>query len=74
MTRVALFLVVGATVAGVVSSMAPISGHADRQAAPIFATTILLGCRDWRLISLAREEGNLHSFAAILGNDVAIKP
>jgi hypothetical protein len=29
--------------------------------------------RDWRLISVAHEEGDLHSFAAVLGNDVAIK-
>jgi hypothetical protein len=31
------------------------------------------GYRDWRLISVAHEEGNLHSFAVVLGNDVAIK-
>jgi hypothetical protein len=28
---------------------------------------------DWKLISVAHEEGNLNSFAAVLGNDVAIK-
>src|SRR5262249_29730451 len=28
--------------------------------------------RDWRLISVAHEEGGLHSFAAVLGNDVAM--
>jgi len=31
------------------------------------------GYRDFRMISVAHEEGNLHSFAAVLGNDVAIK-
>ena len=31
------------------------------------------GYRDWKLISMAHEEGNLHSFAAVLGNDIAIK-
>ena len=30
------------------------------------------GYRDWKLISVAHEEGNLHSFAAVLGNDIAI--
>jgi len=30
------------------------------------------GYRDWKLISMAHEEGNLHSFAAVLGNDIAI--
>ena len=28
--------------------------------------------RDWKLISMAHEEGNLNSFAAVLGNDIAI--
>ncbi|MGH7992184.1 MAG: cytochrome P460 family protein [Limisphaerales bacterium] len=39
----------------------------------IFVTEIPPGYRDWKLISVAHEEGNLHSFAAILGNDVAIQ-
>jgi hypothetical protein len=38
-----------------------------------FVKEIPSGYRDWRLISVAHEEGNLHSFAAVLGNDVAIK-
>jgi len=39
----------------------------------IFVTEIPAGYRDWRLISVAHEAGNLNSFGAILGNDVAIK-
>ena len=31
------------------------------------------GYRDWRLISVAHEEGKLNDLRAILGNDVAIK-
>ena len=31
------------------------------------------GYRDWRLISVAREEGDLDDIRAVLGNDVAIK-
>jgi hypothetical protein len=31
------------------------------------------GYRDWQVISVAHEEGDLHSFAVVLGNDVAIK-
>jgi hypothetical protein len=53
--------------------VAPGTGAASPQAAPVFVTTIPSGYRDWRLISVAHEEGALHSFAAILGNDVAIK-
>jgi hypothetical protein len=59
-----------ATLAGFVAFTAPAS---EEKGAPIFVTQIPSGYRDWRLISVAHEEGNLHSFAAILGNDVAIK-
>jgi hypothetical protein len=31
------------------------------------------GYRDWRLISVAHEEGNLNDIRAVLGNDIAIK-
>jgi hypothetical protein len=62
-----------ALAAGVVTIMAPVSGHADGEAKPVFVTTIPPGYRDWQFISLAHEEGSLNSFAAILGNDVAIK-
>jgi hypothetical protein len=40
---------------------------------PIFVDKIPPGYRDWRLISVAHEEGNLNSLGAILGNEVAIK-
>ena len=73
MKRIAFLLVAVATVAGVVTSMIPASGQADKEAAPIFGIKIPPGYRDWRLISVAHEEGNLNSFGAILGNDVAIK-
>jgi len=41
--------------------------------APVFVTQIPLGYRDFRLISVADEEGNLNSLGAVLGNDLAIK-
>jgi hypothetical protein len=59
-----------ATLAGVVALTAP---AANQESAPIFVTDIRPGYRDWRLISLAHEEGDLHSFAAVLGNDLAIQ-
>ncbi len=69
-----IFLLVAlAAVSGVVAVTAPASRRADQEAAPIFVTQIPLGYRDWILISVAHEEGNLHSLGAILGNDVAIK-
>ena len=39
----------------------------------IFVTNIPPGYRDWRLISVAREEGSLDDIRAILGNDIAVK-
>jgi hypothetical protein len=73
MKRIAFLVVAVATVAGVVASTYPPSGRAYEEAGPTFVTKIPPGYRDWGLISVAHEEGNLHSFAAILGNDVAIK-
>jgi Cytochrome P460 len=67
-----MLVAVGA-LAGVVAYMAPASGQADGEAAPIFGVKIPPGYRDWRLISVAHEEGNLNDLRAILGNDVAIK-
>jgi hypothetical protein len=73
MRRIVFMLVAVGALAGVVASMAPASGQADGEAAPIFGVKIPPGYRDWRLISVAHEEGNLNDLRAILGNDVAIK-
>jgi hypothetical protein len=73
MKQVAFLLISVTTLAGVVAFTATASLHADEAAAPIFVTKIPTGYRDWKLISVAHEEGNLNSFAAVLGNDVAIK-
>jgi hypothetical protein len=67
------FVVAIAMAAGTIAFTASASGHGDAVAAPIFVTHAPPGYRDWRVISVAHEEGNLHSFAVILGNDVAIK-
>jgi hypothetical protein len=48
-------------------------GRADEPAAPVFVTQAPAGYRDWTVISVAHEEGNLNSLGAILGNPVAIK-
>jgi len=70
MKRFAFLLVVVGTLAGVAASLALASGYA---AAPIVGGTLPPGYRDWRLISVAHEEGKLNDLRAILGNDVAIK-
>src|SRR4051812_16783236 len=73
MRRIAFVLVAVAALAGVVLYIAPASGQADGEAAPIFAVKIPPGYRDWTLISVAHEEGNLNDLRAILGNEVAVK-
>jgi hypothetical protein len=72
MRRIAFLLVAVAVVAGVVATSVPASGHADEEAAPIFGIKIPAGYRNWRLISVAHEGGNLNDLRAILGNDAAI--
>jgi len=73
MQKIAFLLVAIAVVASVVISTETTSGEADDQAAPIFGIRIPPGYRDWKLISVAHEEGNLNDLRAVLGNDVAIK-
>jgi hypothetical protein len=72
MKRITFLLVTVATLADVVGFTAPVSKHGD-EGAPIFVTKIPSGYRDWKLISVAREEGNFDDIRAILGNDKAIK-
>jgi len=68
----------GATIANAVGAETnnpptPGSGAASQESSPIFLTEMPPGYRDWRLISVAHEEGSLNDIRAILGNDIAIK-
>ncbi|HSS95252.1 MAG TPA: hypothetical protein VLR46_14860 [Candidatus Dormibacteraeota bacterium] len=63
MKRLTPLLIAVAILAGVVAFTARAPRHAAaQQAVPIFVTDIPSGYRDWRLISVAHEEGDLHSF------------
>jgi hypothetical protein len=73
MKRITLLLVAVAILAGIVTFTVPASLHADDSAAAPYVTEIPSGYRDWTLISVSHEAGNLNSIGAILGNDVAIK-
>src|ERR1700677_5020036 len=73
MKRITLLLVTAGILAAIVALTAPASLHADDSGAPIFVTKIPPGYRDWRLVSVSHEAGNLNSIGAVLGNDVAIK-
>src|SRR5262245_5106586 len=70
MKRMTFLLVAVATLAGVLASMAPAFGQAGQEAAPMFVTDIPAGYRDWKLVSVAREAGDLNDIRAILGNDM----
>lgn len=72
MKKIVFLLIAMATAAGIVGATAS-SSSADQDAAPIFGIKIPSGYRDWKLISVAHEEGNLNDFRAVLGNDIAIQ-
>jgi hypothetical protein len=62
-----------AVVAGAAAYMAPASGQADGEAAPIYGVKIPTGYRDWRLISVNHlAGGTVKQLRAQLGNDAAI--
>lgn len=74
MKRITFLLLAVATLAGGVAFMATTTRQAKAQeAAPIFVTNIPAGYRDWKLVSVAHEEGDLNDIRAILGNDIAVK-
>jgi hypothetical protein len=61
------------TLASVTAYLVTASGQADENSTPVYLTKIPAGYRDWKFVSVAHEAGNLHSYSAVLGNDVAIK-
>ena len=74
MKRTTSLLVVIAILTGIVTFTATTSRYATAQeAAPIFVKTIPSGYRDWRVVSVAHEAGDLNDIRAVLGNDIAIK-
>jgi hypothetical protein len=76
MKRIALLLIAVVALAGVIaatSSTSQPAGDEGAAAASIAAGKLPAGYRDWRLISVAREEAALDDIRAVLGNDVAIK-
>lgn len=68
-----LFLHLCGVALSLAGALAPASGEAEGQAAPIFGIELPEGYRDWRLIAVAQEEGKLDDLRAILGNDTAIE-
>jgi hypothetical protein len=72
MRGIVFVLVAVVALAGVIACTGHVTGRTDGEA-PIFGVKIPPGYREWRLISVAHEEGSLNDLRAILGNDVAIE-
>lgn len=73
MRFIAYLLGVVMVLSGAIVYIAHASEHADGEASPVFGIKIPSGYRDWRVITVAHEEGNNNDIRAILGNDVAVK-
>jgi hypothetical protein len=73
MKRIIFSLIAVITLAGMIVATGQTPGPAAETAASISQGKLPAGYRDWRLISVAREEGTLDDIRAVLGNDVAIK-
>jgi cytochrome P460 len=74
MKKFALLVVGVATVAGIVVFAAITSRHVTAQdATPVFVKRVPPGYRDWKVVSVAHEAGELNDIRVVLGNDIAIK-
>jgi hypothetical protein len=73
MRRATCFLTAIGALGGVVAFTTPMSRDTAEQGTPMSLNTIPPGYRDWRFISVAREEGELDDIRAILGNGKAIR-
>jgi hypothetical protein len=73
MRQKTLVLLVLLTLAFALVRLVPASEHAESAAVPISGIKPFPGYRDWKLVSVAHEAGNLNDIRAILGNDKAIE-
>jgi len=73
MRHISVFAIAATTAIAIGGAVTFPAGGADYESSSIFGGKLPAGYRDWRLISVAHEEGNLNDLRAVLGNDVAIK-
>jgi Cytochrome P460 len=73
MKRIPFFVLTAVMALSVGDAMTFSAGAADDESAAIFGGKIPPGYRDWKLISVAHEAGDLNDLRAILGNEVAIR-
>ena len=70
--RITSLLVAVAGLAVAITYMA-LAAENDKDASPIFVKEVPAGYRDWKVVSVAHEAGDLNDIRAVLGNDIAIK-
>lgn len=73
MKQVPVFVTLVGLAAGLGCAVAFSAARTDSDASAILGSKMPDGYRDWRLISVAHEEGSLNDIRAVLGNDIAIK-
>jgi hypothetical protein len=73
MKKLPILLIASIIAMGIGTVMAFSAGGADSEDSEIVQGKLPTGYRDWKLISVAHEEGNLNDLRAVLGNDIAIQ-
>jgi Cytochrome P460 len=71
MKRIPVLMFAAATAACLIALMT--AGDADDQGSPIYGVKIPAGYREWPLVAVAHETGDLNDLRAILGNAIAMK-
>ena len=74
MQRSGYLLTTVSALVGLAAALVPSAGRADKAAAtPVYVTKSPTGYRDWKLVSVAQEKGELNDIRGILGNEKAMK-
>lgn len=73
MTRIGIIALGLSTALFGVSAVVAAQRESSANASPVFGVKLPAGYRDWKLISVAQENGKNNDIRAILGNDIAVK-
>jgi hypothetical protein len=73
MRQIPILLIVAAMAVSIGGAMTFSAAGPDDGSTLVFGGKLPAGYRDWRLVSVAHEEGSLNDIRAILGNDIAVR-
>jgi hypothetical protein len=73
MKPIPLLALAAATAACVTVSMPCAAGGADEEVSPVYGVRIPAGYRDWPVVNVAHEAGDLNDLRVVLGNPIAMK-